>query len=60
MDEAIKFMKEINRKRKAINSTKSDYLVNDYSKSVRRDIEDLKFYCRCHGISFAEVVKLAG
>lgn len=59
MVKAVEFMREINRKSRAAKSSKSEYLKNDYLKSIRRDIADLKFYCNCHGIKYEDVVRAA-
>ena len=55
MVEAVEFAKEIYRKMTAIDLSKSQQLKTDYKKSIRRDYEDLKFYCECKNISINDV-----
>lgn len=57
MKQALILVKEIRRKRKAIHKTKSVYLLADYSKSISKDIQDLRLYCRLKNISFSEIAK---
>jgi hypothetical protein len=49
---------EINRKRDAIRKTESTYLINDYHKSIRSDLIELRDYCKFKGLDFSEVVGL--
>ena len=58
MKQALILVDEINRKRKAIDETKSIYLKSDYLKSISDDIRELKTYCKYKKISFAKVGKL--
>lgn len=55
MKQALKFIDEINRKKLALQKTKSKYLRHDYSKSIDQDIRDLKEYCNYKGIDFDEL-----
>lgn len=57
MSNAIKFAKEIYKKMTAIESTNSKHLKADYKKSIKRDYEDLKFYCECKNIEINDVWK---
>lgn len=57
MKQALIFIDEISRKKEAIHNTKSTYLKNDYSKSIRQDMEDLKEYCEYKGLDFKELLK---
>ena len=57
MKQALKFIDEIKRKKEAVLKTKSTYLKNDYSKSIRQDMEDLKEYCEYKGLDFKELIK---
>ena len=59
MNKAIEAAKEIERKQKALQKTKSDKLKSDYGKSIRRSMNELRYYCRCKGISYSEVIKAA-
>lgn len=59
MNEAVRFAREIIRKRRALYNTKSKKLKNDYEKSIQRDMDDLLFYVRCHNIEMSEVWKRA-
>lgn len=56
MEQARIFAKEINRKIQAIEKTKSQYLKNDYAKSVRADLEELKTYCNYKGLNFTDFI----
>lgn len=55
MTNAIKFAKEIYRKMTAIELSNSQHLKSDYKKSIKRDYEDLKFYCECKNIDINDV-----
>lgn len=57
MKQAIKVINEINRKREAIRNTKSTPLINDYSKSIKSDMLELKEYCRYKGIDFNKLTE---
>lgn len=52
MRKALDFVKEIKRKQNAIKQTNSKRLKNDYSKSIKRDIRELKYYCKQKGIDY--------
>ena len=58
MEQALKVVAEINRKREAIRKTNSTYLINDYHKSIRADMVELRDYCKFKGIDFNEVARL--
>lgn len=58
MKQAKILVAEINRKREAIRQTKSTYLINDYHKSIRSDMFELRDYCKFKGIDFSEVAEL--
>lgn len=55
MKKALIMAKEIRRKRLAIQNTKSIYILIDYSKSITKDIQDLRSYCRLKDIPFSKV-----
>ena len=55
MNEAVRFAKEIIRKRRALYKTKSETLRRDYEKSIQTDMADLLYYVRCHKLSMVEV-----
>lgn len=59
MNKAIETAKEIGRKQKALQKTKSDKLKSDYGKSIHRSIKELRFYCKCKGLNYNEVIKAA-
>ena len=59
MKRAIEFAKEILRKQAAIEASRSYKLKNDYIKSVKQDIRDLKYYCYRQHLNFNEVIKEA-
>lgn len=56
MNEAVRFAKEIIRKRKATYKTKSALLRRDYHKSISKDMKDLLFYCSEHGLNITSVM----
>lgn len=58
MEQALKVVDEINRKREAIRKTNSAYLINDYCKSIRSDMFELRDYCKFKGISFRKLARL--
>lgn len=57
MKQALILIEEINRKRKAVQETKSQYLKNDYSKRIRADMFELKDYCKYRGLKFKELTR---
>ena len=57
MNRAIEFAKDIKQKQEIIKSTKSKYLKTDLSKSVKRSIKELKYYCKLKGINYCELSK---
>lgn len=57
MNNVMRMAAEIKRKRLAIQKTKSVILLSDYSKSIYKDIRDLKEYCRLKNIPFSTVTK---
>ena len=57
MKQALKVVDEINRKKEAIRKTKSIHLRNQYHKSIRSDMFELRDYCKFKGIDFDEVVR---
>ena len=58
MKQAKILIAEINRKRDAIRNTNSAYLINDYHKSIRSDMFELRDYCKFKGIDLNEVTEL--
>lgn len=59
MNKAVEFAKEILRKEKAVQKSKSNKLKRDYNKGITSEKEELEFYCKCKGISVSEVYKMA-
>jgi predicted helicase len=59
MNRAIEFAKDIERKKHVLKTATSYKLINDYSKSVKRSIRELKYYCRTRGLNFQEVMREA-
>ena len=57
MKQALSLVDEINRKNEAIRKTKSTYLINDYYKSIRSDMFELRDYCKFKGLDLNEVVR---
>ena len=55
MNSAVELAKEIYRKIKAREKTKSEYLKTDYAKSITRDYKELLYYCKVRGININEV-----
>lgn len=55
MKQALILIDEINRKKVALTKAKSQYIRNDYSKSIRSDIEELKEYCSYKGLDFSDL-----
>lgn len=55
MKQALILMKEIERKRKAVNKSSSEYLKKDYEKRIERDIQELKDYCKFKGLDYKAV-----
>lgn len=55
MKQAQKFIDEINRKKEAMRKTKSMRLFNDYRKSIRDDLFELRDYCKFKGLDFNEI-----
>ena len=56
MRQARLLLNEINRKKDALSRTKSKYLIRDYTKSIKADMEDLKEYCKYRNIDFNRLV----
>jgi hypothetical protein len=57
MNQALKLVAEINRKKKRILETRSSYLRNDLYKSIRSDMFELRDYCKFKGLDFKEVAR---
>lgn len=57
MKQALELVDEINRKKKRILETRSSYLRNDLSKSIRSDMFELRDYCKFKGLDFKEVAR---
>ena len=55
MNEAVKFAKEIIRKRDAAYKTKSEKLRRDYEKSIQRDQRELVYYAKAKRLDMKEV-----
>lgn len=58
MKAAREHIEEINRLYASIKKTNSQYLKNDYSKSIYRMLDELKEYCKYKGYSYKELTKL--
>ena len=59
MNEAVRFAREIIRKRLALYNTESKSLKRDYEKSIQRDMKDLLFYARHHKLEMNAVWRRA-
>lgn len=59
MKQAVEFAKEILRKQAAVKTSKSQKLKNDYSRSIKQDIRDLKYYCYRKNLNYNEVMNQA-
>lgn len=57
MEQAIKEIEEIKRMKKAIKTTKSAKLKNDYAKAIRRKINELQIYCDYKGLDIGQLLK---
>lgn len=57
MKQALVLVEEIKRKKKALVKTKSEYLMLDYLKSIRSDINELRIYCKYKKLDFSELKK---
>ena len=55
MNSAVELAKEIYRKIKAREKTKSETLKRDYAKSITRDYKELLYYCKVRQININEV-----
>lgn len=55
MEKAVKFAKEIIRKREAYYKTKSPKLKRDYGKSIDRDMADLIYYAQQNHLDMQEI-----
>lgn len=58
MKQALVLVNEIKRKKYAMLTSKSAYLKNDYSKSIRNDMRELKTYCKYKHLDFDELCEL--
>jgi len=59
MTEAVKFAKEIMRKKDAVKRTQSKCLKADYTKSIQKDVKELRQYCDAKGLNMKEVIARA-
>lgn len=59
MIEAVKFAREIIRKREASKKTKSEKLRRDYEKSIQRDQRDLVYYAQARGLDMRAIWEAA-
>lgn len=57
MIQALKLVDEINRKNEAIRKTRSTYLRNEYYKSIRSDMFELRDYCKFKGLDLNEIAR---
>lgn len=58
MRQALILVDEIKRKKEALKRKRSDCLINDYTKSIKRDMKELKDYCKFKGLDFGRLEKL--
>lgn len=58
MKQAIKQLEKIKEKKEAIANTKSKCLIRDYEKALKRDVEELRVYCRYKNIDYNTLVRL--
>lgn len=58
MRQALILVDEIKRKKAAVKRAKTQYVKNDYSKSIRDDLNELKEYCEYKGLDFGRLKKL--
>lgn len=58
MKQALILVDEIKRKKAAVKRAKSQHVKNDYSKSIRDDMNELKEYCEYKGLDFGRLKKL--
>ena len=58
MKQALKVIEEIKADYKAINNSKSKYLINDKMKHVKRLKRELIEYCGYKNLNYNELVKL--
>lgn len=56
MRKALEFVQEIKRKQEVIEKSDSRHLINDYTKSIKRDIKELKYYCKQKGIDYNQLM----
>ena len=59
MTEAVRFAKEIMRKKDAVKRTQSKTLKKEWEKSISRDVKELRYYCDSKGLNMKEVVRRA-
>lgn len=59
MKQALKVIDEIKADYKAIEATKSQYIINDRLKHIKRLKNELKYYCSYKGINYDELIKKA-
>ena len=55
MNSAIDLAKDIYRKIKAREKSKSEKCRTDYAKSITRDYKELSYYCKCMNINVDDV-----
>ena len=58
MRQALKLVDEIQRKKVAIGRTRSERLKNDYTKSIKSDLKELRVYCKYKGLDYRPLQKL--
>ena len=57
MKQALKLINEIKADYKAINNSKSKYLINDKLKHIKRLKRELREYCSYENINYNELIK---
>ena len=58
MRQALILVDEIQRKKVAIGRTRSERLKNDYTKSIKSDLKELREYCKYKGLDYRPFQKL--
>lgn len=59
MKQALKVIEQIKAEKKAVESSSSQYLINDRLKHIKALKRDLKEYCSYKGYNYKEIIKKA-
>ena len=59
MKQALKVIEEIKADYKAINNSKSKFLINDKMKHIKRLKRELREYCGYKNLNYKELIKCA-